>query len=232
MGVVWYRPDIETGAPGDGSKRSYLNNAQQLFRQCDPELFDCLKGISATNRNVNAIEESRILRGSQACFYNNEMQTPERGWSRNQREDVRANWWRGAFERVAGKQIVFLDPDNGLAPNSAPIRHKRAMKYAYLQEEIASLVTAASAPAIVIYHHLGRKAKHAAQMLKWAERLQHDLQLNEEPEILWHSGGTARAYFVLFPSADDHTATVRRRLSRFRDSLWFQLGHFKLLPTY
>ena len=186
---------------------------------------------------MNAIEESCVLRDSRACFYNKEIQTPERDWSRNQREVARANWWRGALEHVGGKQIVFLDPDNGLAPNSAPIRHKRAMKYAYLQEEIASLVTAASEPVIVIYHHLGRSfggrpAKHPEQMRKWAEKLQHDLQLNEEPEILWHRGGTARAYFVLFPSADDDTAAVRRRLSRFRDSLWFQLGHFKPLPTY
>ena len=63
LGVVWYRPDIETGSPGDGSKRNHLNDPQQRYRRCDPELFDSLKSISATNRSVNAIKESGILGG-------------------------------------------------------------------------------------------------------------------------------------------------------------------------
>ena len=234
LGVVWYRPDIETGSPGDGSKRNHLNDPQQRYRRCDPELFDSLKSISATNRSVNAIKESGILGDSRACFYNNEIQTPQRDWSRSQREDARATWWGEALERVGGRQIMFLDPDNGLAPNSVPIRHKRAMKYAYLQE-VASLVTAARQPVIVIYHHLGRSfdgrpAKQPEQMRSWAARLNRELRLDAEPQILWHRGETARAYFVLFPSDHDRTATVRGRLNRFRDSLWFQHGHFASLP--
>ena len=234
VGMVWYRPDIETGSPGDGSKRNYFSDAQQRFRRCDPELFDCLKGISATNRNVQAIQESGILGDTRTCFYNNEIQTPRRDWSRNQRENARANWWSGALECVRGKQIVFLDPDNRLAPNSVPIRHKRAMKYAYLQE-VASLVTAARQPVIVIYHHLGRSfdgrpATQPEQMRGWATRLKHELRLDAEPQILWHRGETARAYFVLFPSVHDRIPAVRRRLDRFRDSLWFQHGHFASLP--
>lgn len=234
VGVVWYRPDIETGSPGDGSKRSYLNDAHQRFRRCDPELFDCLKGISATTRNVDAIKESSILGDSGTCFYNNEIQTPQRDWSRDQRQDARARWWSEALERVGGRQLVFLDPDNGLAPNSVPIRHKRAMKYAYLQE-VASLVTEARQPVIVIYHHLGRSfdgrpARQPEQMRGWAARLTHELRLDAEPQILWHRGETARAYFVLFPSGHNRTAAVRGRLDRFRDSLWFQQGHFASLP--
>ncbi|MCY4665616.1 MAG: hypothetical protein OXC00_13225 [Acidimicrobiaceae bacterium] len=237
LGVVWYRPDIETGSPGDGSQRNYLNDTQQRFRRCDLELFDSLKGISATNRHVNAIKESGILGGSRACFYNNEIQTPQRNWSCNQREAARAKWWSKALERVGSNQIVFLDPDNGLAPNSVPIRHKRAMKHAYLQEEVASLVTAARQPVIVIYHHLGRSfdgrpAKQPEQMRKWAARLKHQLRLDTEPQVLWHRGETARAYFVLFPSDRDRTAAVRGRLDRFRDSPWFQHGHYALPPLH
>ena len=47
VGVVWYRPSVETGPAGDGTKRGYLHSSRrQRYEECDPELFGHLKEIS------------------------------------------------------------------------------------------------------------------------------------------------------------------------------------------
>lgn len=230
VGVVWYRPSKETGPTGDGKKRGYLDSSRQHFEECDPELFGHLKEISDTNRDLNEIGDRGILGGQPADFYNCAIEVPERHWNRDKRQDTRADWWKQALDRVEDKEIVFLDPDNGLAPRSVPITRKGATKYAY-QEEIASLVALDSAPVIVIYHHLargfdGRPATHPEQMRKWAVKLSDELELVEEPEVLWYRRGTARAYFVLLESHDQRIAVIRKRLEAFRASLWFEHEHF------
>ena len=236
VGVVWYRPSVETGPAGDGSKRGYLDSSRrQRYEECDPELFGHLKEISNANRNLNEIGDRGLLGGEPEDFYNRPIEVPERHWSRDKRRETRADWWNQALECVRGKQIVFVDPDNGLAPRSVPVTRKAATKYTYLQEEIASLTALDSAPVIVIYHHLGRSfegrpATHSEQVRKWAAKLTDGLGLGEEPEVLWYRRGTARAYFVLLESDTQQVAAVRKRLEAFRASPWFAHGHFTPLP--
>ena len=235
VGVVWYRPSVETGPPGDGTKRGYLDNSRrQPYEECDPELFAQLKAISDTDRTLTAIEDSGVL-GDSADFHNCAIEVPGRHWSSDRRRATRAEWWKQALERVAGNQIVFLDPDNGLAPASVPITRKAATKYAYLQPEVGSLLALDRPPVIVIYHHLGRSfqgrpATHPEQMRQWAAKLNNELELAQEPEILWYRRGTARAYFVLLESGDHRIAAIRRRLEAFRNSPWFTHEHFTPLP--
>lgn len=237
LGVVWYRPSKEEGPSGDGSKRGYLEPSKRpLYEACDPKLFGRLKEISHTNRDLCEIEDSDILGHEQASFYNVAIDVPERHWSREKREERRRDWFKGALECVGDKEIVFLDPDNGLAPRSVPIRLKGATKYTYPQEEIALLRAIETKPVIVIYHHLGRSfegqpADHPKQMHQWATKLRDGLDLAEEPEVLWYRRGTARAYFVLLDSGHDRNNVIRHRLQRFRSGLWFEHEHFTPLPN-
>lgn len=237
LGVVWYRPSREEGPSGDGSKRGYLEPSKQpLYEACDPELFVRLKEISDTNRDLREIDDRDVLGHEQTSFHNVAIDVPERNWSREKREERRRDWFKGALECVGDKEIVFLDPDNGLAPKSVPIRLKGATKYTYLQEEIAELRAIETKPVIVIYHHLGRSfegqpADHPKQMHQWATKLRDELDLAEEPEVLWYRRGSARVYFVLQASDDDRSNVIRHRLQRFRSGLWFEHEHFTPLPN-
>ena len=79
IGVVWYRPSKETGPPGDGKKRDYLDSSrQQRFEECDPELFGHLKEISDANRDLNEIGDRGILGGEPGDLYNCAIEVPER----------------------------------------------------------------------------------------------------------------------------------------------------------
>ena len=140
----------------------------------------------------------------------------------------REMWLQEALQAVAARDVVFLDPDKGLAPPSA---RRNSTEHVYVHEVDAFV---RSGQTVVVYHHLGRTSSHPDQMRDWAERLTHELRLEAEPQVLWYRRGTARAYFVIPASA--HAATIGERLEGFRQSGWFlpspgfKHPHFAPLP--
>ncbi|MXW98255.1 MAG: hypothetical protein F4Y05_01310 [Acidimicrobiaceae bacterium] len=212
LGVVWYLPAGAVGSAADGQKLTYLNQPHK-FRECDPALFGALgELLDGRDRNLGAIEASRIL-GDGTLFFNEPI---PRGPSPRQR------WLQKAVRAVRGRDIVFLDPDKGLAPRSAG---DSSTEHAYVHEVKAFVE---SGQTVVVYHHLGRTAKHPIQMREWAARLTRELRLDAEPQVLWYRRGTARAYFVI--PADAHAGVIGERLQRFQASFWFERKHFTPLP--
>ena len=208
LGVVWYLPAGATGSAADGQKLSYLNEPNR-FRSCDPRLFDALGQLfDGGGRSLAAVEASGILGDSTVCF---DGPVPQ-----DQRS--RQRWFQQAAQAVQGRDVVFLDPDKGLAPPSAGLS---STEHAYVHELEAFV---RGGETVVVYHHLGRTATHPVQMRDWAERLARELRLDAEPHILWYRRGTARAYFVIPAAA--HAKTIGERLERFRRSLWFERRHF------
>ena len=73
LGIAWYLNGSETGTPGDGKHTSYLTKPEE-YRNCDPELFDCMSqiiseaGLNPEIRHLKSVERSGIL-GSTAVFH-------------------------------------------------------------------------------------------------------------------------------------------------------------------
>ena len=208
LGVVWYLPAGSIGSAADGQKLTYLSQPHQ-FRGCDPQLYDTLGKL---DRSLGAVEASEIM-GDGTIFFDGPVP---------QDSSSRGRWLQEAVEAVRGRDVVFLDPDKGLAPRSAG---PSSTEHAYVHE-LKTLVQRGQT--VVVYHHLGRTATHPVQMRQWTERLAHELRLDAEPHVLWYRRGTARAYFVI--PADAHAATISERLQRFGNSLWFKRRHFAPLP--
>lgn len=204
LGVVWYLPEGVVGSAVDGQKLTYLNQPDR-FRSCDPRLYYALRQLlDQGDRSLGGVEASGIL-GHGTCFFDRAVPQDRRS---------REKWLREAVQAVRGRDIVFLDPDIGLAPPSAG---PNSTEHAYMSELEAFV---RSGHTVVVYHHLGRTAGHPVQMRDWAERLTHELRLDAEPPVLWYRRGTARAYFVF--SADAHAGVIDDRLQQFQASRWFQ----------
>src|SRR6185437_5397777 len=63
LGVVWYlNPNEEENS--DGGLVTYLQDGKESeFRQCDPELYDALRGLlQREQRNIFSVQQSGILR--------------------------------------------------------------------------------------------------------------------------------------------------------------------------
>ena len=126
----------------------------------------------------------------------------------------------GARRATQACDVLFLDPDNGLAPRSVPITSARAPKHAYL-DELSELV--GRGQSAVIYHHLARNGTHAQQISRWSERL---MQRFKPADLfaLRFGRGTARAFFVL--AAAGHASLLRARAEKLVASSWRR--HFTL----
>ncbi len=225
LGVVWYRPDPATVeselSNDDGKFIAYLRPDQKpRFHPCDPTLYKVLREIVRSDdvqqgdRRVEAVEDSGVL-GDNTQFHGVYVPGPATQARGETRADPRRAWTEEALRATEGCEIVFLDPDNGLEPPSVAIRHKAAIKYAYLEEVKQWFARGQS---VVIYHHLGRSGgTHEAQIADWRNRLQERLNPADIFAVRFHRSNS-RAFFVL--AAETHKDILRRRADALLQSPW------------
>ena len=229
LGVVWYRPEPETAKSdpaNDGKHIAYLRPEQESrFHPCGPALYEALREIvESGDRRVKRVEQAGVL-GADALFYDTYVPSPVAGAQGEARAVPRRGWAEGARRAAEGCDLIFLDPDNGLEPESASIRSVRATKYAYL-EEVAPLV--ARGQSVVIYHHLSRNGTHANQIARWLTRLREEFN-PADIFALRYRRGTARAFFVL--AQERHTPILRERTDALVTSPWREHFEFHELAT-
>ena len=146
IGLNWYLTPDETHN-SDGRHVDYLK--QEKYRACDPGLWLGLKAIvDGDNREVRYMENDGIL---QATFFSDCLDF--RGKKKAERTERRAEWFAKSLDVMAGKDIVCVDPDNGLVVPSAKGRPKEN-KYV-LPEELAR--DYAQGSTVVYYQHKARR---------------------------------------------------------------------------
>jgi len=141
IGIGWMLTPSDDGR--DGNKLTYLTQPER-YRAFDPELFDLLGTVVGRDggRRLIAIEQSGAI--PNARYFNAE--TP-------QGRDEREAWLDKCLRALAGCDLVFLDPDNGLAVASTAKGRKNSPKYVFL-DEVAAFYTAGQS--VLIYQHYPR----------------------------------------------------------------------------
>ncbi len=194
LGIIWYRtPDGFSG----GGRREYLANPD-VFRPCDPGLFDALTRFNGGNHHIERLTSYPILPPDTLCVQDYVPLFP-----------ARDRWFEDAAETTSSCDLVFLDPDNGLAPRSIPRTRTASRHYVY-PEEIGMLRSREKS--LLIYHHLSRRVPVEAQREYWCSRLGKDsvaLRFNR-----WGS----RVFFLL-PAAG-HRDLLIERARRFLAGPW------------
>lgn len=146
IGLNWYLTPDETHNT-DGRHVRYLE--QDKFRACDEGLWLSLKDVvEAGEREIRHLEDDRILK---ATFFSECLDF--RGKTKPERAECRDGWYRRSLAALAGKDVVFVDPDNGLIVPSAMGRPKEN-KYV-LREELAGYYAQRSS--VIYYQHKARR---------------------------------------------------------------------------
>ena len=215
LGLAWYVPDSETvkrTPVGHGQNIGYLFNpkTRDRYRSCDEELFDGLQGIVCGHRSIEAVQDSGLLgdRASGALvIHDKPMQMPDG----RLRHDERKKWLDEALRCVEKSEVVFLDPDVGLAdpgcgkaPRRLSIGTKDAPKYVFMCELDEFLGLNAS---VVAYQSFGRNDP-CKSMNDWHDMLCGRHPGREQPRILKYG---SRA-FIILPTAA-HATLIDKRLS-------------------
>jgi hypothetical protein len=163
LGVAWWLyPDQENR---DGRHIGYLHHPER-WRDFDPTLFDALAEIvTANRRDVHALEATNILSGA---TFASEM-IPSDG-PVTQRRQSRQEWFARMKEKLTNCDLVFVDPDNGLEPDSFSHGSAKAGK-SVLLTELRELERPGRC--LIAYHHQTRRAGgHNAEIEYWANHLQ------------------------------------------------------------
>ena len=209
LGIVWYFAD--DGDPHN-TDLAYLSKPDE-FRHYDKELFRHLHHMNETQtRTVEEVKRKGLLGkrrflGRKAIFFSEHVPDGQE----------RDPWLSLALENTRKTDIVFLDPDNGLATPKMEAEDKRPT-HAYLDEVMPFV---ARRQTVVIYqsYRRGDGFSRKKEVRKWRDERLTELGLDERLRVV----GTSNRAFVVLP-ATRHVEHIDRRLERFVER-WGK--HFK-----
>ena len=217
LGVVWYlNVGVEANEHGKFTEYSDL-------KDCDPNLFRKLKYLVGENRRLTSEIECSDILPPGVAFYRQPVPAPPKPCLSQLRRDAqkknREDWFFDAKAKVAHAEVVFLDPDNGIAGSKCLKHHRRSVKYVFL-DEVAALVQRGQS--VIIYQHQQRK-KLEDQISQQQERLAFSSSV-----VFALSFRPSRIYYVL-PANARHKHILLERAQRFASDAWRSC--FRLLPN-
>ncbi len=185
----------------------------------DPNLYDRLWQILATNqRALSQVERNGILPAN-TLFYGTAIPVPRvpcfSARSRETQARLRAEWFDEAFKKLSRSDLVFLDPDNGLAPRRCRKHLYGSAKYIF-EDEVAAFLKRGQS--VVLYQHQQRRS------LSEQVSEQHKLLAAGKPwqAVSFHRRA-AGIYYVL--PAEDHKRRISEQLTCFLAGEWGK--HFR-----
>jgi hypothetical protein len=191
LGICWYLTPDESHN-NDGRHISYLKSTSShatSLRDCDSRLYDGLRRlIISGNRTVVRLRRSASL--PQGTLVYDRMLSP--GLTSDSREE----WHRNALAYLSKANLVFLDPDNGLADApSARLAHKYVLSHEVRDYFLSGKI-------VIMYHHADRSAGGAnVQVQRLAHHLQ-EITGSLPVGALIGRRGSCRYFLVLAPDDD------------------------------
>lgn len=239
LGVIWYlNPYPEPNQ--DGGRTEYSSK-----RVCDPKLYNALQRVLRGNRCVEALEHADIFpRGT--IFYRKPLPLKEiPPWQIDERVKARDAWLVGASGRTANAALLFLDPDNGIAPETAKAHdrftcglnflntdngtfpetakknRRKSVKYAFLDE--VEKLWCDGKHSLVIY----QQAPHKAGWLDY--KLAALAAVCKKAEVWVIMPGRKDLAFLVV-AAKNHRKRLLDRTKAFVNSPWGQNYQARIVP--
>lgn len=157
LGVAWY---LYPDEPRDGGHIDYLNKSR--WQQLDPELFGALRSVVDQGRSVDALERTGML---DAIFSHELLVSAE--LKASERDMYRKNWFGRVLRDLENCDLIFADPDNGLADDRAELRRQKKFGKRMPLSEAKTLADGRTA---IIYHHNTRfQGGHEAEIQYWLQ---------------------------------------------------------------
>ncbi|WP_165076329.1 MULTISPECIES: hypothetical protein [unclassified Desulfovibrio] len=210
LAINWYKtiPGAhELKKQDDGKFTKYLKDSS--YSLYDPELYDQLQIIVNKHRNIETIENDE-LGIVHAEFYGVPVPKGERKL-----------WHTTALEKLGGKDIVFLDPDNGIE-TQAMVAEKRTSQKHVKWAEIAGYYN--QGQSILIYQHQPRiKEKDFIKKLQ----AKPEFKNADYIRIIKYSRYTSRFYILLLHKkhlrkVDSALSELEGRLHKFCDKIYWR----------
>lgn len=161
LGVAWYRyPDENHNS--DGRHIGYLNQPE-LYRHLDPDLFDHLKTVVATERSIRSLQPILDLTVSSDQPLDPTTTPPK------DKPQWRREWFQDVLEDLQACDLIFADPDNGIVDDST---HRKTQVKFGKQIPLSEIRQLAEGRCAIIYHHnTRRRGGHDLEVDHWLSEI-------------------------------------------------------------
>ena len=199
IGVIWYQTteSISRKKTNDGKYLDYLDRPER-FQTLDRPLFNGLRlfrdkfKIEKGARSLEQLEACRFLEG--AVYFSEKVPVTR---------ELREKWMTRILEsEILRSDLLFLDPDNGIARSQITPKHVSL-------EEIAKLKRLKKP--IMIYHHQTRVKGGAVVEADWLATKMRSLGCKRVQIV------RLRPYSSRFYVIADHNAQLSQRLLEFAE---------------
>ena len=222
LGVQWYRFDGHDPATNDGQRTDYLNGQNLKDRRltsCDEDLAEKMRAVLNGHRSIQSIEQSGVLPES-TCFFGEGLNFDDNP-SHARRVERRKNWNAEAFKGLDKRDVIFIDPDNGIKVTRVTATSRFGPKYVYCNELSQYWQRGQS---LIVYQHFDRDEQ---RIQKKSALLRKALGIDGPAGEIMALSAFSRVFFVIPNPANPKVAELlRNRVRSFMDSPWGEDGHF------
>lgn len=208
LGVLWCR-NSEPDATQDGRFTEYPE-----LRACDPNLYDRLAQILKDKQRTLAHVENKQILPSNAIFYGTAMPAPKTpcfsSAAREVQSQLRAAWFEDGFKKLSEAELVFLDPDNGIATTRAKKHWRSSVKYVFEDEVTEWLKRSQS---VVLYQHQQRRS-----LIEQVSDQRKILAAGQTCHVVSFHRRAVRIYYII--PTDDYEFRIAERLTCFLAGAW------------
>lgn len=209
FGVIWYLyPDPCKDT--DGLHLDYLGDKlRDRFRPCDPQLYDALGKLVASNRRSVLEVQKRGILPATTDFFAEPLSFA--GLPKGTRAAIderllyRQRWLNRALAATENADIIFCDPDNGLETKSTAIHQDKGAKFCFY-EELAPFWQRGQS--LIIYQHKNLHQTAAVQIANRTAELYKQFG-GEATESVYFPAYGGRIFFLLVNKPHAHHFTTR-----------------------
>jgi hypothetical protein len=209
LGVVWY---LTPDHGGGGRHIEYLSEPRpNRYSAADPHLYGRLRHVvHRLGRDVRHVQAAGIL-PARTAFYSEPLtfpQIPPRRVADRLRQ--RGAWLEGALAAMTRCDLVFVDPDSGLAPPGVRGHTDAGPRYAFL-DELRSFVDVGKT--VVVIQFFRRDVPRAEQIRQRVHEIRAAIPGEAPPLALWWRQRVSLAFLVVH-ATPEQAVILRGRAQR------------------
>ena len=204
IGVNWYKTDAVVSMKQDDGKYCIPDYLAAYDADLSSRLRKIFHSQDGIVRSITALENEKFIDG--ALYYSEEVPT-----------NYRAQWHQHALNNLAGTDLVFLDPDNGMFVPTATASSRKQKKYV-LDEEVNDYLS--QGQSVLVYQHRPRvnEAVYIDRMMQRFMSLSQDVK-RKDIQVITFPRYSVRDYFAISIN-EDHRLKIARTITNMVNGVW------------
>ena len=202
IGLNWYLTPDESELSKTFTDGKHTKFLKYDCDTPDKELHCALKKIGLSDkRTVIRLERAKLFKN--ALFWNKMLEAKNRD-----------KWHLEALKKLSSKDVIFLDPDNGLEVKSTNPYSKNGNKYITYKEVADYYVQGAT---VIIYNHRNRRPE--SEYLKRFYRFK-DMEETKNAKMFYLRASRYSVRDYLFLMQERHFSDLERAIDNFLATEW------------